>query len=77
VLLDLTMPDLGGEEVYRAMRGIQPGVSVVVVSGYTEEQATERFAGIGPVDFLEKPYKAADLLAKVGAAIAAHHANAG
>jgi CheY-like chemotaxis protein len=77
VLLDLTMPDLGGEEVYREMRGIRPTVPVVILSGYNEEHVTERFAGIGPVEFLAKPYQDADLSAKVGAAIAAHRANAG
>ncbi len=77
VLLDLTMPDLGGEEVYRKMLEIRSGVPVVVVSGYSEEHVAERFAGIGPVEFLAKPYKPADLIAKVGAAIAAHQANAG
>jgi two-component system cell cycle sensor histidine kinase/response regulator CckA len=77
VLLDLTMPDLGGEEVYREMRGIRPGVPVVVVSGYSEEHAAERFAGIGPVEFLAKPCKAADLIAKLGAAVAAYHGDAG
>jgi FixJ family two-component response regulator len=77
VLLDLTMPDLGGEEVYREMRGIRPDVPVVVLSGYSEEHVAERFAGIGPVEFLAKPHKAADLIAKVGAVIAEHHADAG
>jgi two-component system CheB/CheR fusion protein len=77
VLLDLTMPDLGGEEVYLEMSGIRPALAVVVLSGYDEEHVTERFAGIGPVEFLAKPYQAADLIAKVGAAIAAHRADAG
>jgi two-component system cell cycle sensor histidine kinase/response regulator CckA len=77
VLLDLTMPDLGGEEVYRKMLEIRSGVPVVVVSGYSEEHVAERFAGIGPVEFLAKPYKAADLIAKVGATIAAYHAGSG
>jgi two-component system CheB/CheR fusion protein len=77
VLLDLTMPDLGGEEVYRVMRGTRPAVPVVVLSGYNEEHVAERFAGIGPVEFLAKPYDAADLVARVDAVIAAHHADAG
>ncbi len=77
VLLDTTMSDLGGEEVYREMRGIRPAVPIVVLSGYNEEHVAERFAGIGPVEFLAKPYERADLTAKVGAAIATHHADAG
>jgi CheY-like chemotaxis protein len=77
VLLDLTMADLGGDEVYRELRGVRPAVPVVVVSGYNVEHVAERFAGIGPVEFLAKPYQPADLIAKLGAAIAAHHADAG
>ena len=77
VLLDLTMPDLNGEEVYREMQGICPAVPVVVLSGYNEEYVMERFAGIGPVECLAKPYQGADLIARVGAAIASHHADAG
>jgi CheY-like chemotaxis protein len=76
VLLDLTMPDLGGEEVYRQIQDIRPGVPVVVISGYNEEYVTARFAGIGPVEFLGKPFEAKALTAKVGAVIAAHHADA-
>ncbi len=33
VLLDLTMPDLGGEETFVALREIDPGVRVVFSSG--------------------------------------------
>ena len=77
VLLDLTMPDLGGEEVYRQMRDIRPAVPVVVVSGYNEEYVTRCFAEIGPVECLGKPYEATELAAKIGAVIAAHHSDAG
>jgi CheY-like chemotaxis protein len=77
VLLDLTMPDLNGDEVYRKLIEIRSGVPVVVVSGYSEEHVAERFAGIGPAVFLGKPYKTANLIAKVGAAIAAYRADAG
>jgi two-component system CheB/CheR fusion protein len=77
VLLDLTMPDLNGEKVYQEMLKTRPDVPVVVLSGYSEEHVAERFAGIGPVEFLAKPHKAADLIAKVGGVIAEHHADAG
>jgi two-component system, chemotaxis family, CheB/CheR fusion protein len=77
VLLDLTMPDLGGEDVFKEMRGIRPAVPVVMVSGYSAEVVAERFAEIGPVEFLIKPFKPAELIAKLGAVIAAHRSGKG
>ena len=47
VLLDLTMPKMGGEETFRAIRQISPGVRVILSSGYSEETATGRFCGPG------------------------------
>ena len=76
VLLDMTMPDLNGEEAYREMLEIRPVVPVVVLSGYSKEHVAERFAGIGPVAFLAKPHKADDLIAMVGAAIASRNSDA-
>jgi FixJ family two-component response regulator len=63
--------------VYREIQGIRPALPIVVLSGYDKEHVAARFAEIGPVEFLGKPYRRADLIAKVGAAIAAHHAHAG
>ena len=56
VLLDLTMPEMGGEEAFAALRTIRPDVPVVLCSGYTEEDAAARFAGKGLSGFLHKPF---------------------
>jgi len=56
VLLDLTMPHLGGEETFRLMRGIRADVPVVLMSGFTEEDAVSRFAGKGLAGFVQKPF---------------------
>ena len=55
VLLDMTMPDLGGQEVFSSMRELSPEVRVVVSSGYTEEEA-RRQLGAGTAGFIQKPY---------------------
>ena len=57
VLLDLTMPKMGGEETFRELRTIDPKASVILSSGYGEEGATERFTGLGLAGFIQKPYK--------------------
>jgi len=55
VLLDLTMPRIGGAEVAVGLRGLRPGVPVVIMTGHGEDvMASEAHAGV--VDFLQKPF---------------------
>jgi signal transduction histidine kinase/ActR/RegA family two-component response regulator len=70
VVLDMTMPMFGGEEVFRELRSLRPDVPVLLSSGYDEEEATRHFTAKGLAGFLQKPYSAAELAAKVQAAVA-------
>jgi DNA-binding response OmpR family regulator len=65
VLLDLSMPDLDGEETLRALRLQDAGVRVVFSSGYDEPEARRRFRIDAGASFLQKPYSARDLTAKI------------
>ncbi len=56
VLLDLTMPQMGGEEVFSELRRLRPDVKVVLCSGFTEQDATTRMSDKGLAGFLQKPY---------------------
>jgi len=56
VLLDMTMPKMNGEECFRALRAIDSDVTVILSSGYNEQDATSRFAGKGLAGFIQKPY---------------------
>ena len=61
VLLDLSMPRMGGQETYRRLRELRPGLPVIMMSGYTEESVAEvGEAGVTP--FLQKPFLAEDLI---------------
>jgi len=61
VLLDLTMPHMDGTEAFREMRRINPDVTVILCSGYSEQDATESFTGKGLAGFLQKPYSMSEL----------------
>ncbi len=63
VILDLTMPHLGGEEVFRELRRRHKDVRVILSSGYNEQDVTQRFAGKGLAGFIQKPYRRQELLA--------------
>jgi DNA-binding response OmpR family regulator len=66
VLLDLSMPGLSGEETFRRLREIDPGVPVILSSGYDHEEARARFGEGAPAGFIQKPYRPEQLMAEVG-----------
>jgi PAS domain S-box-containing protein len=64
VLLDMTMPVMSGEETLARLRILNPSVKVIASSGYNEIEAMRRF-GAGISAFLQKPYRATQLVEKV------------
>ncbi|MEX2262235.1 MAG: PAS domain-containing protein [Bryobacteraceae bacterium] len=71
VILDLTMPVMNGETALSHLQRIQPGVKIVLSSGFNESEATKRFEGKSLAGFLQKPYTAPRLAEKVKAVLAA------
>jgi CheY-like chemotaxis protein len=71
VVLDLTMPGLGGAEVLRRMRAVNGRVPVLLTSGYSEQEAAAQAGDAGPTGFLSKPYAPRELLEKVRAVVGA------
>ena len=61
VLLDLTMPHLDGEETFRQMRQLNPGVRVILTSGFNQQEAINRFTGKGLAGFIQKPFELSNL----------------
>lgn len=65
VMLDLTMPGMDGVETFREMRRTNPAAKVILASGYNEQESINRFTGKGLAGFVQKPYRLADLAAKI------------
>lgn len=63
VILDATMPRLGGVEAFRAMRKLQPGLAGILFSGYALPASREEAVAQGFSDFLKKPFASSDLAA--------------
>jgi len=61
VILDLTMPEMGGEEVFRELRRLRDDVSVILSSGYDEQEVIQHFTAEGLAGFVQKPYTVAKL----------------
>ncbi len=63
VILDLTMPGLGGAALLARLREIRPGIPVLLISGYaTRECTSSGMLGQPRVSFLPKPFNLAELL---------------
>ena len=61
VLLDFTMPRMGGETCFRHLRELEPSVPVILSSGHNEQELAARFTGKGVNGFIQKPYQLAAL----------------
>ena len=56
VILDLTMPRLDGHQAFIEIKRIRPEAQVILCSGFSEQDATERFGSEGLAGFLQKPF---------------------
>jgi DNA-binding NtrC family response regulator len=54
-LVDLRMPDLGGLDVLRSMRDIDPSCRVVLMTGYASIDTAVEAVKLGAMDYLSKP----------------------
>ncbi|NVN92835.1 MAG: PAS domain S-box protein [Desulfuromonadales bacterium] len=57
VILDLTMPHMDGEQCFRELRQLNQNVKVIMCSGFSEHEVTQKFVGKGLAGFIQKPYK--------------------
>ncbi|MGH3524911.1 MAG: response regulator transcription factor [Mycobacterium sp.] len=67
VLLDLGLPDLDGVEVCRQLRATQPGCVLVILTARDAEIDIVVGLDAGADDYLTKPFRYAELLARIRA----------
>ncbi len=67
IVLDLTMPVMSGETAAPILRSLRPDVPLILSSGYSASNALERVGSDTVTAFLEKPYRASTLMAKLEA----------
>jgi CheY-like chemotaxis protein len=71
VLTDETMPDLVGTELAREIRHLRPEISIILMSGYSGTQLSERAQAVGITDVLRKPLIRRDIAEPVARALQA------
>lgn len=73
ILLDLSMPGIGGYRCLQEMLRIQPEAVVLIASGYAKDDAVQRAMQVGARDYIEKPYRMRVLLQRVRDVLQTNH----
>ena len=65
VILDMLMPGMGGAATFQQLKEIDPGVRVLLSSGYSLDGEAQQVMAAGARGFIQKPYRLAVLSHKV------------
>jgi DNA-binding NtrC family response regulator len=69
MLLDIKMPDIDGMEVLREAKDIDPGLPIIVVTGYHDSHGAVRAIKAGAYDYIGKPFDVQRLTGAVDQAL--------
>ncbi|MBI1388118.1 MAG: response regulator [bacterium] len=62
VLTDIVMPGISGKRLAEEVRRLIPGIKIVYMSGYTDNQLSEKDLSVKGCAFLQKPFNQSALL---------------
>ena len=69
VVSDMGLPKIDGYEVHRILKGINPSLRMILVSGFLEPELKSRILQDGVKDFVQKPYSFYGLLSSIRAVL--------
>ena len=64
-VLDIKLPDMGGDKVYALIKASRPNLKVIVCSGYAIDGPAQRILDAGAQDFIQKPFSLPTLSEKL------------
>lgn len=70
LLLDVRMPGMSGLELQQHLRAERIRIPVIIVTAFANVPMAVRAIQAGAFDFIEKPFEGADLLERIGRALA-------
>ena len=65
VILDIIMPDMGGDKVYNLLKEINPDIKVLLCSGYSIDGHATEILELGCNGFIQKPFTVEALSYKI------------
>jgi FixJ family two-component response regulator len=70
VITDVRMPGMDGIELQRRIRLERPDLPIIFISAHNSDEVRQKALDDGAIDFLYKPFNAADLLEVIETALA-------
>jgi two-component system cell cycle sensor histidine kinase/response regulator CckA len=65
LVTDVVMPEMSGRELAETLRGRQPDLKVLYISGYTDDEVIQRGISGREVAFMRKPFASDELVRRV------------
>lgn len=65
VILDVSMPGMGGYLCFEELKRITPHVKVIIVTGYSDDGKVKEIIKSGAAGFVGKPYRLTNILNKI------------
>jgi len=67
ILLDILMPDINGYDVCRVLKSKDrtKSIPVIFITANTDEESIDNAFEVGGIDYITKPFKALELLARI------------
>ena len=60
--LDLVLPDITGDQIYKEAKAIDASLPVVIITGFPDSEMLDNILKFGPVTVLKKPLKVEQLV---------------
>ena len=77
LVLDRDLPEVHGDDVCRVVRGERPETGIIMLTAAGELEDLVEGLSLGADDYLAKPFRFAELVARIRALGAPHDARAG
>jgi CheY-like chemotaxis protein len=65
VILDMIMPEMGGGQTYDLLKEADPGLRILLSTGYSLDGQAQEILDRGCNGFIQKPFRMADLSKKL------------
>ena len=56
VLIDIYMPEMGGEDTLIKMKKIHPSIPIIMITGFEDEEKAMKCMELGAYDYIKKPF---------------------
>jgi CheY-like chemotaxis protein len=62
IIMDLSMPEMSGDEAYPQLKEMLPSTKILICSGFAKDERVQQLLEKGAVGFIQKPFRAQELV---------------